>query len=629
VNTAGPPGAPAAPPCGRWWRWLAVGLALTILLYGFGYLVWYLATPLGQAPQLDGKENLALAGQIAAGTLPHEPFYRAMLYPLALAVLRWIGLSDTQIPQAAALAGLLCHFAATLGVARLASRLWAGPGARTAALLAAGLWGLYPVALFYAVDVLDTMPSLALFIWGLVWWTRPEGRARDAMIGGIFLGLAVAARPHFLPVALVAPLACAWLGGRWRVRRSDAAAWAGAAIPLILAGCAQWFWCGEFRILPWQGAYNFYSANRPGANGRYFAQQIFFTQLAPGENPARRESEILYARATGRMPPFTAGEMESYWDGQAWSAIGAHPGAWLKLMTRKTYYLLNDFEQYNNKTFLWHARQSPWLRPGIIFGWGMLFTLAAMGATAAWARAGTPGDSSRHAKLAGYLLVFAVYAAGVLVYYASGRFRLPLAPLLCVLAGGLGGGWGTMRRNGARVIVPMIAAGVLAGGITFSNHFNARDESTFIQDEMLQANAATEIGDDQQAYDLARQVAENNPERIDARRIAAVSYFDLSLTGNADDDTVAGWKEVLPDVQGLETEDAALALVAGVAHWKTGDPAGAEQIWAEGTARFGADSAPAKALAAARAERGEATAGSPPPDPDMAKYLAKAAAAGK
>ena len=95
-----------------------------MVVYGVGYLIWYLGTPLGRAPQLDGAENLALAGKIVAGTLPHEPFYRAMLYPAVLAVPLKLGLPVENLPAFASIFGLFCHFAIALGVARLSTRLW-------------------------------------------------------------------------------------------------------------------------------------------------------------------------------------------------------------------------------------------------------------------------------------------------------------------------------------------------------------------------------------------------------------------------------------------------------------------------------------------------------------------------
>ncbi len=613
-DNAAPPPPAASTPRTRQQRF-ALGVALAVALYGVAYLIWYLQTPLGRAPQLDGAENIALARQIATGTLPHEPFYRAMLYPAALAIPLKLCLPADDLPAFAAIFGLFCHFIITLGVARLAARVWVGPREKWAAVLAAALWGLNPVALFYAVDVLDTVPSLALAVWALVWWTRPGAQQHDAWVGGVLLGLAVAARPHFLPLVFVAPLARSWLAGRWRPQLSDALAWAGAAAILLGVGMVNGWYGGDYAVLPAQGPYNFYAANRPGANGKYYAQELFFSTLAPGENPARKEEEMMFAEAKKTF----SGPADVYWNERAVRAIKQNPRAWLKLEIKKAYYLLNDFDQYNNKTYAWHKAESPLLQWNFL-GWGILLVFSA-GLLAVRGRGlGSVVADFNCPMVASMLLVFCVYAAGDLMYYASGRFRLPLITLLCVLASGwtTWPGWAAIKP---RQIVLGVCALLMASFVTFSNFFNAHDESTFIQDDLLSANAAAQVGDDAQAYALAGQALARDPLRADARRIAVMSYFNLSVGNVEGYDTLAGWKQQLGRVNGLESQDAGLALAAGVASWKTGDQEQAEKIWENGAARFGPDSAPARALAAAHFLRGETVAPSSPSEPALVEYL--------
>jgi len=602
----------APPPRHR--GWLTIGFVAAILVYGVGYLIWYLGTPLGQAPQLDGAENLALAGQIAHGTLPHESFYRAMLYPAVLAVPLKLGLPGESLPAFAAIFGLLCHFAITLGVARLAARLWAGPNEKQAALLAAALWGFNPVALFYAVDVLDTVPSLALFVWGLVWYARPGTRKVDSIVGGVFLGLAVAARPHFLPVVFMATAVRALLAGRRKAQYADMSACFSALAVLLVVGGVDARWGGEFHLMPTQGAYNFYAANLPGANGRYYTQKVLFAEITPGENPARKEAEALYAQATQTPPPHSMAEMNAYWRAQAWANITTNPMAWLKLMAKKTYYLLNDFDQYNNQTYAWHQAESPWLKWNYL-GWGILFVMAVGAVPLAWRR--VHSEETIRPKLLGLLLVFCTYAAGVLLYYASGRFRLPLMALLCVPAAG----WAANLPMEKKKKGLCLGAMLLPVMLTFSNLFAAHDTSTFIQDELLSANAAAQTGNDELAEKYAQQALLLDPTRPDARRIALVSYFNLTTTDAKTYDTLRGWQAQLKLLPGLELPDASSNLAAGMAYWKTGDKATALKIWKDGAGRFGPGSMPTKALLTENIFNHQIPQGTPPPDLPLLDYM--------
>ncbi len=603
----------------------AIGLTLAIGLYGIGYLLWFLQTPLGRAPQLDAAENLALARQIADGTLAHEPFYRAMLYPAVLAIPLKLGLHTYALPAFAALLGLLSHFFITLGLARLARQVWDGPRAEVAGLIAAGLWGLNPVALFYALDALDAVPSLALAVWALVGWSHPRAGKFSAAGGGLLLGLAVAARPHFLPWVFIAPLLCGWLACRWRLLWSDALAWAGALAVLLAVGGVQKYWGGEFAILPTQGSYNFYAANKAGANGRYYAQQGLFTDIAPGENPARKESELLYAKATAQQGPIAIADMNAYWNQQARAHIQSAPGEWLGLLGRKTYYLFNDFDQYNNKTYAWHKAESPFLWWNLL-GWGILLVLSA-GILALRGRGkGTLAAEFNCPMIAAVSVAFFTYAAGVLLYYASGRFRLPLMALLCLLAGGWAAwpGWAKVARG---KILALALAVPVAAFITFSNFFEAHDEATFIQDELLSANAAAQVGDDAEAGRLAEQALLRDPARPDARRIAVLSYFNQAVMDGEvrGSDTISGWRHQLEHLANVKTMDDSLALAAGSAYWKTGDRRQAELLWTVTAGQFGPRSASARALLAAQTIRGEAPTGSPAPDGALIVFLKKPA----
>jgi hypothetical protein len=268
---------------------------------------------------------------------------------------------------------------------------------------------------------------------------------------------------------------------------------------------------------------------------------------------------------------------------------------------------------------VWHQAESPWLRWNFL-GWGVLLVLAAGLVPLAWPARDAAGGGACSARIGGLLLVMGLYGAGVLLYYASGRFRLPLLPVLCVLAGGWAD-WARVLQCHSREKIISVLAMAAAAFAGFSNFANANDESTFIQDDLLAANAAASLGDDAQAYALAERALTRDPSRPDARRIAVVSFFNLTLSDGDAWNTVAEWRKELQEMQGLELRDGTLALVAGMALWKTGAPAQAEVVWQDSAARFGPDSAPAKALAAAQSLRGESPESAASPDPAMLDYL--------
>ncbi len=305
-------------------RRVAFFLFGAVLLYTAGYTAAHLGTPLGQSPQLDGRENTALAVQIASGELPREPFYRAMLYPALLALAAMAGLPHGLLPEWAALLGIAAHLTAAWLVFRIAHLLWSN---RRAALLAGALYGFYPVAIYFAAQPLDVTVGIALFLAGMERLLacaprRGTRRYGCAWTAGVFLGLAVLARPHFLAVVPVGLLLFGALRGGFRH-----SLWATIGVVMLLAAQAavNGLWSGSWRMLPWQGAYNLYAANRSESDGRYFQQQLYFHEIPPGTNPTRLESEARYRDATGAEPPVSIAEMNAHWRRQTISGIRDAP----------------------------------------------------------------------------------------------------------------------------------------------------------------------------------------------------------------------------------------------------------------------------------------------------------------
>ena len=551
---------------------VAVPVAVA-LAYAFGHLGWYLTTPLGQVPVLDERENLALADAIVRGALPAEPFYRAQGYALLLAGLRALGVSAGGLFSAALALGAALH-AVNAGLVSLLARRWFGP---VAALAAGLLCALNPVLVHYSTQALDAVPALTLFLAGLVCIApilgAPAGSGGTVRwIGAsVFWAAATLMRPNYLLVWALLPLLA--LPG-WRTRpgrRQFAAAFTGGLLFLATAGWQEKV-SGVAGFLPWQGAYNLWAANQPGANGRYYTQHVSLPPVLAERNPARAESMLLYQQETGR-PPTDIAAMNAHWHAKFLGYAVQHPFAWLGQLGRKAYALLNDWEQYNNKTYVFHHDLSPWLRWNRV-GFGGLFLLGLIGAFR------LVGESPRTA--ASLALIAAVTAASVLLFFVSARFRLPLAALATALAGGAFASysywqtWPLARRQ-----CLMLAVGV-AALLTFSHFDDVQSRATLVQDHALLARAAATVGDDALAWSEAQAALALQPGHPDALRIAVASYFNQLLDGAASPAEEPLWRSDCADLlKDPRTDAPDLRAVAGLALWRAGQRPTALALWEE------------------------------------------------
>lgn len=499
--------------------WIAVGLpAAVALVYALSHLNWYLGTPLGRVPVLDERENLDLAEAIFNGTLPAVPFYRAPGYALTLACLRCAGVPAGGLFPASLILGVLLHSAGAALTASITMKWFGG----RSALIAGLLFALDPVLVHFATQTLDATLSLTLFLAGLNSFAAatavPDRTRLWAYASACWAG-ATLVRPNFLLVWLVAPLCAAALPGK---RRALAVIAAMAGI-LLFGAAALWQKnvSGVPGFLPWQGAYNLWASNRPGANGRYYTQHVSLPPDVARANPARAESILLYEQETGDTAPDIS-KMNAHWRGRFLSEIAHHPAAWMALMGRKAYALANNWEQYNNETFAFHKALSPWLRWNPIC-WGVLLVLAVPGA------ARLASDSPR-AVLA-VAAVSAACAVSIALFFVSARFRLPLAAICASLAGGALGspgfwrGWTIGHRRGVAALT------LLAGLAAFSSFGGVADRSTFVQDHALIARAAFTVGDDATALMEASEALRMQPWHPDAKAVAAAASAELARKG--------------------------------------------------------------------------------------------------
>ena len=569
---------------------LCLALLAGLIVYVLAYLSWFLSSPLGRYPLLDSAENLLYARHISDGSLPPTAFFRSMLYPALLSIFLRGGITADWLPIVAGLMGCLCHIGSTWLVYRIARRAWASD---RAGLWAAALFGFNPVAVYFAAEPLDTTFALFLFLAGLDLfhsrWPRlletnaPNAANRRSVVVlagvGALWGLAMLARPHYAIVLAAAPcLLAVFLWRKPRLLLTGAGGWVFAAGSLLcLAGALQRSVTGEFRIMPTQGAYSLWAGNRPGANGRYFEQKLHLPagNAMEGENPAQIESQILYQRETGAGGSVDIQAETHYWRTRTLDSILANPVEWLVLMAKKVYFLVNNFEQYNNKTYAVQKSLSPVLRHNPL-GWGVTFVLCTAGLALACA---SPKRSFRGGPLT--LTVAFVYATGVVLFFVSDRFRLPLLPFLCIGAGA----WGLFTLEQLRSlpfsrIVRGAVAALVAAVLTFSRAFGVFDLTPAAQDYVALSIASAKAGDDLDSLGWARKALAVRADHPDALVCAVNGYFNGRLRGNDPANVFVDetWGLQIERVHRLPQPTARIRLVYSVALWKTGRPEDARAV---------------------------------------------------
>jgi tetratricopeptide (TPR) repeat protein len=422
----------AAPP----WRWLLAIAGLGFALRA-AVAVELSDVVLYRYPQLDSLEFLLWAQSIARGEAhwPAVPTHGPG-YPYLLATL--LALFDGSLLAArlvqAALGGLLCGL---VGV--LAARIFD----RRAAIAASLLLAVYGPLVYVETALLAEGSFLLLLcaaLAALLWPARtPRGELVAVATAGLLLGMAAAVRATALPL-LVAAIVLVALERRRSRRLAGAAVLAAAALVVVLPVLAQVRQAsGSWLPIQAYGGLNLWMGNRPGAPGVPTARVGGDWDRLSGE-PAREG--IAGAAA-----------QERYFTRRALAAIAAEPGAWLAVLGRKALWLVQDEEIRESHSYYFFRAQSVLLR--LLPGFALLFPLAMVGLLRGVRERRLP------AAIAVYLLVMTASCVGIVV---SSRYRLPLVPVLAVLAGG-GAGWllatARQRRWRALLVPGAVAAGAL------------------------------------------------------------------------------------------------------------------------------------------------------------------------
>ena len=420
----------------------------------------------------DARRYDAWASQIAAGDwIGQEVFYQAPLYPYFLGTLYAIAgrsLLTARVFQA------LIGTAACALLALTARRLYS----ERAGLIAGLGLALYAPAVFFdgliqksVLDVFFVCLVLSI-VSGLV--DEPNKRSRWFWLG-VSLGGLTLTRENALAIVGAILL---WPPGpseSWRSQqrvRHAGLLVLGLAVVLLPVAARNRIVGGEWHLTTSQFGPNLYIGNNPNADGTYAA-------LREGRGSAefeRQDATEIAEAAAGR--PLSAGEVSSFWVSRTAEFVRSQPGAWLALMGRKAALVWNRTEFVDTESQASYEDSSSVLRVLAPVGhFGILVPLAVLGIIATWR------DRSR-AKV--YLAIAITYAASLVLFYVSARYRLPLVPLLILFAAAGLASLTAFLRTAGRMKTAAAAVAIGAAAMVTNR--------PLLSDDLMRATTETNLG---------------------------------------------------------------------------------------------------------------------------------------
>jgi 4-amino-4-deoxy-L-arabinose transferase-like glycosyltransferase len=378
-------------------------------------------------PFLDADANLAAAEQMLQAW-PTEAFWQPPLYSLLLSLCLRVT-SSLWLPRLL-IAALSCATAGmTFSLARRAT------GHRTPALIAGGIVALHGPLLYFDGDLLPT--SLGTFLCTLALWVSvalPDNPRRGGLAGAV-VGLgALALGPLALllvPVALYSALQ-----GRARVLYAGAAI-AGACFvvaPVALHNQAS----GGGLTVALNSGINLWIGNNPAMNE--------VVAVRPGAAwEALANEPALVGQITGPR------EYDDYFLARVREFCVTNPGRCALNLLDKARQLASSIEIPRNESLYVARHQSPvlaalvWRLGPVGFPWVLLFPLGAAGLVRSWTLSARARGDRRLLRWLSLSLV--ALAVGPLLFFVTGRYRVPMVPVVAILAGV---GFGALRRGWKR-----------------------------------------------------------------------------------------------------------------------------------------------------------------------------------
>ncbi len=382
------------------------------------------------------------------GPLPADGIFMSPLYPYLVAITGgaqevWSRLVAVQIG--------LATVAVCLTVWAVRSVMGTTPAVFAGAVLAAA-----PPLVFFDTTVLADGPATqacAIAAAALA-LHRTHARLFWLALAGSFMALGVALRPNLVLLPLAVAIVSWARKERWisRDRSRHSVLLFGPTVLVLLAIAAvNASTVGKFYPLPWNGGFNLFAGNNPGATGEYSGYGLVTTSDPTASAPVER--------ALGRRP--SPPEIDAHWREKAIAFVLANPAAAARLFAKKAALFFQATESPQNEDLELERVYSAALGLGFM-NFGILAGLSAVGLVAL----------RRHPEGWPWLAVAAVAFVTCVAFFVNGRLRLPAWAGLAPVAGA--GVARVIRMWRQRSFAPLAVAMVAVGAIGTVSSFAGR-----------------------------------------------------------------------------------------------------------------------------------------------------------
>jgi len=461
---------------------LGAAIFLLAVLVRGAYLYDSRDNPTFDVPVVDSMTYDQLArGMVEGGGITEELFWQPLFYPLFLVVV--YGLSNCSIVSAK-LAQMVLGGVTCVLVYRLGEKLFG----RLAGILAGVITAIYMPLVFCEGELLATgwaaFWSVTLVLCLLKAAEKPTmWRCFGLGLCGV---LSIITRPEFLPFFIAG---CVWLAVVLIRRRIEvtkllagvAGIVGGFALVAAPIGILSYRELGKVRILPYSGGVNFYIGNNPNYEETIAARPgLEWTRLV--ELPLKEGIRDRYGQ-------------ERFFAKKTIDYIKSDPLSFLRGLEHKAVQFASSREIPRNTDIYLFRKWSGLLRVGVWkfggfgFPFGLLLPLAAVG-----------GVYRRRKTPAPVWLFIVLYPASVILVFAASRYRMPVIPIVAVLAAAGSGvlreivkgrRWAKLGMAGA-IFVAVGAASSVAGPFYEERRINYEAELYYVLGGSLEKQHRTQ-----------------------------------------------------------------------------------------------------------------------------------------